>query len=103
VAANFTRDLVKVRVTVPVAPASDFASVRRVADEVGQQLASDPEYRERIVAAPRYLRVDSIDMNGVAVQVNGTVRPGSQWEVAGVLRARLLEAFQANGIRTPWG
>jgi small conductance mechanosensitive channel len=103
VAANFTRDFAKVRVTVPVAPASDLNEVRRIADEVGQQLAADPEYRERILAPPRYLRVDSIDMNGVAVQVNGTVRPGSQWEVAGVLRARLLEALRANGIRTPWG
>jgi small conductance mechanosensitive channel len=103
VAANLTRDYSKGRVTVPVAPSSDLAAVRRLADEVGQQLAADPEYRERIVAPARYLRVDSIDANGVAVQVNGTVRPGSQWEIAGVLRARLLEAFQANGIRTPWG
>jgi len=103
VAANFTRDYSKVRVSVPVAPASDLALVRRIADEVGQQLAADPEYREQIIAPPRYLRVDSIDANGVAVQVNGTVRPGSQWEIAGVLRARLLEAFRAGGIRTPWG
>jgi small conductance mechanosensitive channel len=103
VAANFTRDFARVRVTVPVAPASDLSEVRRIADEVGQQLAVDPEYHDRILAPPRYLRVDSIDMNGVAVQVNGTVRPGSQWEVAGVLRARLLEALRANGIRTPWG
>ena len=65
--------------------------MRRIADEVGQQLAADPEFGGRIVAPPRYLRVDSIDANGVGVQVNGTVRPGSQWEIAGVLRARLLE------------
>jgi small conductance mechanosensitive channel len=103
VAANFTRDFAKVRVTVPVAPASDLAEVRRIADEVGQQLASDAEYGDRILTPPQFLRVDSIDANGVGVQVNGTVRPGSQWEIAGVLRARLLEAMRANGIKTPWG
>jgi len=103
VAANFTRDFAKVRVTVPVAAASDLSEVRRIADEVGQQLAAEAEYRERILAPPQYLRVDSIDANGVGVQVNGTVRPGSQWEIAGVLRARLLEAMRANGIKTPWG
>jgi small-conductance mechanosensitive channel len=90
-------------VTVPVAAASDFAAVRRVCDEVGAALAADPEYSDKISSPPRYLRVDGIDMNGVAVQVNGTVRPGTQWEIAGVLRMRLLEAFQAAGIRTPWG
>ncbi|MBI5284448.1 MAG: mechanosensitive ion channel family protein, partial [Chloroflexi bacterium] len=31
------------------------------------------------------------------------VQPGRQWEVAGVLRMRLLEGFQQAGIKTPWG
>ncbi|MHB8376464.1 MAG: mechanosensitive ion channel family protein [Dehalococcoidia bacterium] len=103
VAANYTRDFAKVRVTVPVAPSTSIESVRRVADAVGRELALDPVYQDVVITAPAYLRVDSIDANGVAVQVNGTVRPGSQWEVAGVLRARLLEAFQREGIKTPWG
>jgi len=104
VSANHTRDFSKVRVSIPVAPASDLAKVRAVADDVGQALAADPEYGAMILAPPAYLRVDSIDMmGGVSVQVNGTVVPGKQWEVAGVLRARLLEAFQREGIRTPWG
>jgi hypothetical protein len=52
---------------------------------------------------PRVWRIDTIDANGIAVQVNGKGTPGSQWELAGVLRARLLEAFQREGIKTPWG
>jgi small conductance mechanosensitive channel len=103
VAANYTRDFAKVRVTVPVAPASDLSRVRSIADAVGQELARDPQFADRVLSPPAYLRVDSIDAGGVAVQVNGTVRPGSQWEVAGALRARLLEAFQREGIKTPWG
>ena len=78
VAANYTRDFAKVRVTVPVAIAADLAHVRSVADDVGRQLALDPLYEDIVVTAPAYLRVDSVDANGVAVQVNGTVRPGSQ-------------------------
>jgi len=103
VSSNFTRDFARVRVSVPVAAASDLSTVRRVADEVGAALAEDPEYREQIVAAPRFLRVDGVDMNGMSIQVNGTVRPGAQWEIGGVLRARLLEALRANGVKTPWG
>jgi moderate conductance mechanosensitive channel len=103
VAANYTRDFAKVRVTVPIAPSSDLSKVREVCDDVGQVLARDPAYADMIITPPGYLRVDSVDVNGVAVQVNGTVKPGSQWEVAGVLRARLLEAFQGAGIKTPWG
>jgi small-conductance mechanosensitive channel len=103
VSANFTRDFSRVRVTIPVSPASDLAKVRAVCDDVGRSLAIDPEYAELILSPPKYLHVDSIDGNGVAVQVNGTVVPGKQWEVAGVLRARLLEAFQRESIKTPWG
>jgi hypothetical protein len=77
--------------------------VRRIADEVGQALAQDAAYTDRITEAPRYIGVDAIDMNGVAVQVNGAVKPGSQREIAAVLRARLLEAFQREGVKTPWG
>src|SRR5262249_10501828 len=103
VSANYTRDYSKVRVTVPVAPTSDLAKVREVADRVGAELAADPEYRDAIAVAPKVLRVDNIDLIGVAAQVNGTVKPGKQWEIGGVLRARLLEAFQQAGIKTPWG
>lgn len=103
VSSNFTRDYSRVRVSVPVAAASDLSVVRRVADEVGAALAAEPEFREQIVAAPKFLRVDGVDMNGMSIQVNGTVRPGAQWEIGGVLRARLLEALRANGVKTPWG
>lgn len=103
VAANYTRDFSKVRVTVPVVPSTDIAKVRAVSDGVGKQLAIDPQWAPLIVDAPKFLRIDNIDMMGVAVQINGTVVPGKQWEVAGVLRARLLEAFQREGIKTPGG
>jgi|CXWL01.1.fsa_nt_gi small conductance mechanosensitive channel len=102
--SNFTRDFAKVRVMIPVAPASDLEKVREVADRVGLELAADEVYGPMILQPPKYLRIDNIDMmGGVAVNVNGTVAPGKQWEVAGALRARLLEAFQREGIKTPWG
>ena len=104
VAANLTRDYSKVRVAIPVAPTADLAKVRAVADAVGLELAKDTEWGPFIREAPKYLRVDSIDMmSGVSIQVNGTVVPGKRWEIEGVLRARLLEAFQREGIKTPWG
>lgn len=103
VTSNQTREFSRVRVNVPVHVTSDLVKVREVVNAVGHELASDPEYSARIVTPPSFLRVDSIDANGIAVQVNGTVRPGSQLEVAGVLRTRLMEALQREGIKTPWG
>jgi small conductance mechanosensitive channel len=103
VAANLTRDEPRVRISVPVHITSDLAAVRRIVDEAGAALAAEPAYAERIIEPPRYVGIDSIDMNGVAVQVNGAVRPGAQREIAVALRSRLLEAFQRAGVKTPWG
>jgi len=103
VTANASRDFSRVRIAVPVSVTSDLAKVRDVIDRVGRELAADPQWKDKIVSAPAFLRVDNIDANGVAMQVNGTVRPGSQLEVAGELRTRLLEAFRREEIRTPWG
>ena len=71
--------------------------------DVGRELAADPEYAAKIVSAPAFVRVENIDASGAALHVSGTVRPGSQLEIAGVLRTRLLEAFLREGIKTPWG
>ena len=103
VAANYTRDYARVRVTVPVAVNADLTRVRAVADEVGRDLAADPEYAADIITPPAYLRVSGIGPNGVEVEVAGSVRPGTQWDIAGVLRARLIEALVVDGVKTPWG
>lgn len=103
VSANFTRDYARVRVIVPVAVGSDYDLVRRVCNETGEALAAEVEFHGKVLTPPQYLRIDGVDMNGVQVQVNGTVKPGTQLEVAGALRARLLDAFKREGIKTPWG
>lgn len=103
VASNHTRNFSRVRVTLPVHVTSDLAKVREIVDRAGSELAGDPEFRDVITEAPRFMRVEGIDANGLSIHVGGAVAPGKQWEVAGALRARLLEALQAGGVKTPWG
>ena len=100
--SNHTRNFARVRVSMPVAHASDVEKVRIAADRAGQELAADPEYKDMIITPPRFLRIESMDMmGGVAVNVNGRVVPGKQWEVAGALRSRLIQEFAKEGIK-PW-
>jgi hypothetical protein len=57
-----------------------------------------------ITRAPQFIRIENIDaMAGATVQVAGSVVAGTQWQVAGALRERLIEAFRREGIKTPWG
>ena len=103
VTANQTRDYSRVRLNVPVHVGTNLNQVREIIDNVGRELAADPEYAEKVVSAPAFVRVESIDASGAALHISGTVRPGTQLEIAGALRTRLLEAFQREGIKTPWG
>lgn len=100
--SNHTRDFARVRVQIPVAHANDVAKIEAASNRAGDELAKDATYGPMIITPPRFLRVESFDMmGGVSVNVNGRVVPGKQWEVAGVLRARLIEEFQKEGIK-PW-
>jgi small conductance mechanosensitive channel len=103
VTSNETRDYSRVRLNLPVHVTSDLEKVREVVDRVGRELASDPEFAPKVVTPPAFLRIDGIDANGIAVHISGTVRPGTQLEIAGVLRTRLLETMQREGLKTPWG
>jgi small conductance mechanosensitive channel len=100
--ANHTRDFARVRVQIPVAHANDVDKIEAAANRAGEYLANDPVYGPMIITPPRFLRIETIDMmGGVSVNVNGRVIPGKQWEVAGALKARLIDEFQKEGVK-PW-
>jgi small conductance mechanosensitive channel len=100
--SNHTRDYARVRVQIPVAHANEVDKIRRAADRAGAELADDPVYGPMTITPPRFVRIESMDnAGGVSVNVNGRVIPGKQWEVAGALRERLIDAFQKDGIK-PW-
>jgi small-conductance mechanosensitive channel len=102
VSSNLTRGYARVNVDVSVAYATDLDRAREVVDAVGAELAADPEWGEKVLEAPTLLRVNALRDSGVELKVLGTVRPTTQWEVAGELRKRLKEAFDREGIEIPF-
>lgn len=51
-----------------------------------------------IRSAPRAAGVEHLTETSVQVKVEGVTAPGEQWRVAGELRRRLKQAFDAEGI-----
>jgi small conductance mechanosensitive channel len=64
-------------------------------------MAGDPQWKRRILEAPRVERVAALAEYGVTLKILGTVRAADQWSAAGDFRKRLLEAFKSNGIEIP--
>ncbi len=102
VSSNMTRGFARVNVDVSVGYGEDLDRVRAVIDAAGAELAADPEWADRVLEAPAVLRVDAFEDSGIAIKVLGTVRPTTQWAVAGELRARLKAAFDREGIEIPF-
>jgi small conductance mechanosensitive channel len=102
VVSNYTRDYAQVNVPVRVAYGEDLERVRRVAEAVGRELASDAQFGGLITEAPTMKAVESVGEQGVEVTVTARTRPAARWEVAAELRQRLAEAFLREGIRVPF-
>lgn len=101
VASNLTRVWSRINQDVTVAYGTDIDKAIAVVGEVGRQMGSEPEWRRRILEAPRVERVEALAEFGITLKILGTVRAPDQWAAAGELRKRLLDAFTANGIEIP--
>ncbi len=100
VASNFTRTYARVRERFVMAPGTDIGRATAVLGEVCAALATAEEWTERFIEPPRVLRVDAAAPGdpGIPILVTATVRPGEQWEVAGELRRRVMDALRAAGL-----
>lgn len=100
--SNLTKGFSRVNMNIGVSYDSDLEKVIRVVNTVGQELANDPEWKEHILEAPKFLRVDDFADSAVVVKILGDTIPLKQWDVAGELRMRLKIAFDREGIVIPF-
>jgi small-conductance mechanosensitive channel len=101
VATNLTRVWARINQDVTVAYGTDIDGAIDVVDDVGRTMAGEPEWRRRILEAPRVERVEALGETGVTLKIHGSVRAPDQWAAAGEFRKRLLAALQANDIEIP--
>lgn len=100
-ASNMSSEFSGINLNVGVAYDSDIAKVTEVINTIGEQLAKDTKWEDRILEAPHFVRVDNFGPFTVDVRIMGKVIPLSQWDVTGELRQRLIKAFTKAGIDMP--
>lgn len=100
--ANLTKNFSRVNLNIGVAYDSDLEKVIRVVNKVGTELAEDPEWKEFILQAPQFLRVDDFADSAIIIKILGDTLPIKQWDVTGELRKRLKVAFDQEKIEIPF-
>jgi len=97
-ATNLTKGFSRVNLSVNVPYDTDIDKVFQVINAVGKAMAQEEAFRDKIVVAPRALRVEQSTGGTVEISVRGDTAPMEQWAVAGELRRRLIRAFDKEGI-----
>jgi small-conductance mechanosensitive channel len=100
--SNLSKDFARVHLDIGVAYNTNLEHVIEVINRVGKELAEDPAFRDSIISAPKFLRVNDFADSAVMVKVLGDTKPLKQWEISGEFRKRLKIAFDKEGIEIPF-
>jgi moderate conductance mechanosensitive channel len=99
--SNLTRVYARMQVDMTVAFGTDLELATKVVNEVGQAMAEDPAWKDRLLEVPTLTRVPALGDLGVTLRVAGKVRAADRWSAPSELRTRLIKAFVERGIEIP--
>lgn len=102
VASNYARHFARINLDIPVSYDTDLDKAMEIINNVGQEIFQDSNWKDRLVTAPKAIRVNKWGDSAIEIKVMGDVKPLEQWAAMGEMRLRLKKAFDANGIEIPW-
>lgn len=100
--SNFSKDFSRINLDMGVGYNSNLEHTISVINRVGNELANDPLWKDSIIAAPQFLRVNDFADSAIMLKILGETLPSKQWEITGELRKRLKVAFDKEGIEIPF-
>jgi len=102
IATNKTKGFARVNLVIGVAYDADLEKVKQVINQVGQDMIKDSEWKDKIIKAPEFIRVENFSASSVDIKISGEVKPLEQWAILGELRKRIKLAFDKEGIEIPF-
>lgn len=90
-------------VDVTVRPDEDLDKVKATLAEVGEAIAKDEPWNERLWGPVEILGLDSVLLDSMVVRVSAKTMPGKSLDVERELRWRIKRAFDEAGIRIVGG
>lgn len=95
---NKTMGFSRVNFTLSLSATANLDNAISIINQVGDDLARDPEWKKRIIEAPQFKAIDTISAATVSVSIVGKVQPADQWSVTAEMRRRLLDEFAKGDI-----
>ena len=98
VVSNLTRDWTQINLHVSVAYGADSERVIGLLKQVGEEIASDANFSDMIVARPEVAGIEKVSGNEVDYLMLVKTKPGAQYAVRRELRRRIKSCFEKNQI-----
>jgi small conductance mechanosensitive channel len=80
----------------------DVAKVRRVLQDVADDLWHDEDFDHVIIEQPEIWGIEAVTADAITMRVTLKTAPLEQWRVAREMRARIKARFDAEGISAPY-
>lgn len=100
-ATNKTIGFNRINEDITVALDTDIDRLEHVINHVGQQLAADVAFKNKILDPPHFERVVEFTDDGIVIKVLAKTKPAEQRNVRSELYRRLRKAFDKNDIFLP--
>ncbi len=99
---NMTKDFSKINLDIGISYDADLEQVIDVVNTVGISLTQDPDWKDKLISPPVFLRVNDFADSAVMIKIVGETQPSQQWAITGELRKRIKIAFDHAGIEIPF-
>ena len=100
--SNLSKNFSRVNLNIGISYDSDLEKVIALINEIGAEMAKDELWKDTIIKAPQFLRVNDLGESSIIIKILGETTPLHQWEVTGELRKRILITFRQTGIEIPF-
>ncbi|MCB0972239.1 MAG: mechanosensitive ion channel family protein [Acidimicrobiales bacterium] len=98
---NMSQEWARAVVDVAVSPDADLDAATEVIAAAAAAVWDAPETGEDALGAPEVLGVQYLGPDAVTIRVHGKTRPGAQWRIARLLRARIADDLRASDVSLP--
>jgi moderate conductance mechanosensitive channel len=98
---NRSQQWARALVDVPVAALTDVRHAEQVIKRVADEVWHDEQWAEKILEEPEVWGVERLGADGVDIRLVVKTQPAAEAAVLRALRARIKEAFEAEGIEMP--
>ncbi|MBV8931203.1 MAG: mechanosensitive ion channel family protein [Kutzneria sp.] len=88
-------------VDVPMGHLSDVNTALTVLGEVANAAVTESPLDADMLDTPQVLGIEKVTSEGITLRLTVKVRPGRQWATQRALRARIMAAFAAAGVKPP--